>query len=138
MGADGRLRIDNRFFRIDASGKISGSDLARLICELCRVLRDGNGVQIDDTKNAVFFMLQRRKFLQRAEIISKMERAGRLHAGKDAIRAGIAIRHELSFRSVTRKRPAYICEVIGPQEGCGDKVQKPARTADKNEPDEIH
>ena len=97
------LCIDNRFFRVDACRKISRRNFARLIGELGRVLRDRDGVQIDNTKDAIFFMLQTREFFQRAEVIPKVQRARGLHTRKDAVRTRISrslfFRHGLSFRA---------------------------------------
>ncbi len=50
-----------------------------------RILRHGDGVQIDDAIEAFVALLQLDEFDDGAEIVAKMQIAGGLHAGKDAL-----------------------------------------------------
>jgi hypothetical protein len=71
---DGRLREDDRLVRIDAGREISRGDLARLGREQFRILRHGDGVQVDDAENAGILVLHCDELDQRTEIIPEMER----------------------------------------------------------------
>ena len=68
-----------------AAGDEGRRDLARVVAQRQRVLRHGDGVQIDDAVEAVVGLLQLDEFDDRAEIVAKMQIAGGLHAGKDAL-----------------------------------------------------
>jgi len=54
-----------------------------LDCQLHRILRNGDRMQIDNTIDAVMALLQLDKFDDRPKIISEMEIAGRLNAGEN-------------------------------------------------------
>src|SRR5207237_5256215 len=50
-----------------------------------RILRLCQGMQVDDTEDAVEVALQRHPIADGAEIVAEMQIAGRLDAGEDAI-----------------------------------------------------
>src|SRR3546814_5945029 len=59
--------------------------LARAGAQLGRVLPDGDGVQIDDTVDALEFVLQGHPVADRPEIVAEMQVAGGLDAREDAV-----------------------------------------------------
>src|SRR6185312_2624606 len=88
---------DDATLGIDAGGDIRRRDLARRLAQLVGILRLGQRVQIDDTEDAVVIVLQRDPVADRAEIITEMQIAGRLDAGKNSVhgasagRMGVAV-----------------------------------------------
>ncbi len=85
MGGHRALVEDDAATGIDPGGDIGGGHLARLGAELRRVLRQGNGVEIDNAKDAVVIALQRDPVADGAEIIAEMQVASGLDAREDAI-----------------------------------------------------
>ncbi len=85
MARHRRLVEDDAFFRVDPRRQIGGGDLAGVGAQLFRVLRQGQGVQIDDAEDAVVVVLQRHPVADRAEIIAEVQIAGGLHARKNAV-----------------------------------------------------
>ena len=83
MLGDLALVEDDMLLGVDAGGDESRGDLADARFQLYRVLRDRDGVQIDDAIDAVMRALQFDEFDDRAEIIAKVQISGRLHAGKN-------------------------------------------------------
>ena len=71
------------FFRVDAAGEERRGDLTDGTRKLGRVLPGCDRMQIDDAIDAVVAVLQFGKALDGAEVIAKMQVAGRLDAGKN-------------------------------------------------------
>ena len=61
-----------------------------VLAQLVGVLWQGQRVQIDDAEDAFVIVLQRDPVADRAEVIAKMQIAGRLDAGKDSVH-GLAV-----------------------------------------------
>ena len=87
FGVFGNLALveDDVLLGVDPAGDEGRRDLARVVAQRQRVLRHGDGVQIDDAIEAVMGLLQLDEFDDGAEIVAKMQIAGGLHAGKDAL-----------------------------------------------------
>ncbi len=79
-----RLHHDRGLLRIDARGQKQRGDLQDLGAQLGRLLINRDGVQIDDAEDALVVVLDLDPVLQRAQIISDVQIAGRLNAGEDA------------------------------------------------------
>ena len=70
-----------------------------LVVQLLRVNRQGDGVQIDDTEDVVVLRLGLRPVAQRAQVVTQVQVARRLNAGKDALLHGcIRCRCMAAFR----------------------------------------
>src|SRR5262249_39339266 len=85
LGMLGNLRLvehDMRL-RVDAAGDEGRRDFPDARLQLLRLLRQGDGVEIDDAVDAVVSLLQLDEFDDRAKIISKMEVSRRLYARKN-------------------------------------------------------
>ncbi len=85
LGMFGNLALveHDMFFGIDAAGDEGGRDFPDARLQFLRLLRQRDRVQIDDAIDAIMGLLQLDEFGDRAEIISKMQIARRLHAGKN-------------------------------------------------------
>src|SRR5512143_24490 len=84
MLGDLALVKDDVFLRVDAARKERSGHLACGARQFARVLPYRDGVQVDHAIDAVITILQRDELGDRAEIITEMQVAGRLHAGKYA------------------------------------------------------
>ena len=73
---------DDAPLRIDAGGKISRGDLARVCAQFGGVLPYGDGMQVDDAVDAIVVVLQRDEVSDRPEIVSQVQVTGRLNAGE--------------------------------------------------------
>ena len=71
------------FFGIDAAGDEGRRHFPDARLQFLRLLRQRDRVKIDDAIDAIVGLLQLDEFGDRAEIISKMQIARRLHAGKN-------------------------------------------------------
>src|SRR6516225_10454498 len=85
MGGNHALVKDNTAPRVDPRGDVGGRHLTRRGAQLGWILRQGQGVQVDDAENAVVVVLQGDPVADGAEIVAEMQVAGRLNAGKDAV-----------------------------------------------------
>src|SRR5215469_259763 len=85
MGGDHALVEDRAAPWVDPGGDVGCSYFARRGAQFVRVLRQGQRVEVDDAENALIVVLQRDPVADSAEIIAKMQIAGRLNAGKDAV-----------------------------------------------------
>ena len=74
---------DNMVFRVDPGGNKSGRHFTRIGGQFLRVLKHGNGVQIDHAIKTFMAVLQGDKIANGAQIIAEMQIAGRLYAGQD-------------------------------------------------------
>ena len=86
MGAHLALVENNVLLGIDARRDEGRRDLARRFAQVRRVLPDGDRVQIHDAVDAGVRLLQRHELGDGAQIVAEMEIAGRLNAGKNALR----------------------------------------------------
>ena len=68
--------------RIDTSRNEGSGYFTDVGLQELRVLRHRDGMQIDDTVDALVRLLQRHELRDRAEVISEMKVSGRLNAGK--------------------------------------------------------
>ena len=84
MGRNLALVENDGTLGIDARGQERRRHLARLRLQLLGILPRGDGVQIDDAVDALIVGLQADEVADGAEIVSEMEIARRLNAGKDA------------------------------------------------------
>ena len=66
--------------RVDAAGNENGGVDAGLLAQQRRILRHGDGVQIDQTEDALIFALQGYPVLYRAKVVAEMRDAGGLDA----------------------------------------------------------
>src|SRR5919201_4173352 len=86
MLSDLTLIEDDMFFRIDPAGNEGGGHLACVLRQLLGAAPDrqrlGNRVQVDDAVDALVPVLQRDELGDGAEVISEMQIACRLYAGK--------------------------------------------------------
>src|SRR5258708_3926328 len=78
------LYEDRRNLRVNADREIDVGQFPGLGREHFRILRQSDGVEIDDAKETLVFPLQRDPIPQRAEIISQMNVAGWLSAAEDS------------------------------------------------------
>ena len=85
MGGDGGLIEDDAALGVDAGGDVGGGDLARVASQNLRVLRQGQGVQVDDAEDALELLLLGHPVAQGTQIVAQMQLAGRLHAREDAV-----------------------------------------------------
>ena len=67
---------------IDPTGDKRGGDFADRAGQFGGILPCGDGVQVDDAVDAVVAILQLDEALDGAEVVAKVQIAGRLHAGK--------------------------------------------------------
>ena len=98
---------DDMLLRIDAGRNEGRRHLANAGLEVGRVLRHGDGVQIDDAIDAVVCALQLDEFDDRAEIVAKMQVSRRLHAGENPLnelRHDAVPRIDASFEAALRYR----------------------------------
>ncbi len=79
-----RLHHDGRVLRIDARRQEQRRRFQDLRAQLGRLLIHRDGVQIDDAEDALVVALDLDPILQRTQIVSNMQIAGRLNAGEDA------------------------------------------------------
>ena len=80
-----RLIENDVLLRVHARRDKSRRDLARGAPQIGRLLLDGDRVHVDDAIDAIVMILQRHEFRDRAEIVAKMQIAGRLDAGENAL-----------------------------------------------------
>src|SRR5207248_5845837 len=83
MGRHLALVEDDMLAGVDAGGKEGGRHLATLAAQLGGLLPLGDGMLVDDAKNAVILALQAYPVADGAQVIAEMQIAGRLYAGKD-------------------------------------------------------
>src|SRR5271155_4168956 len=76
---------DRAAFRVDAGGDIGSSHLARRSAQLGGILGLSERVQVDDAEDALEVVLQLNPVPNGSEIITKMQIAGRLDAGKNTV-----------------------------------------------------
>ena len=84
LGMFGHLRLieNNMPVRVDARGNKCGGNFARIVAQFGRVLKHGNGVQIDHAIEAWMRILQGHEIFNRAQIIAQMQVSRRLNSGK--------------------------------------------------------
>ena len=81
------------FLRVEAAGDILRKLLQTSAAQISRNLPDSNGVHIDDTIDALIFVLQLDPVFDRAHIRAKRQIAAGLDTGKDAF----FFVHDMSF-----------------------------------------
>jgi hypothetical protein len=69
-------------FYVDAAGQKRRGHFADVLAKLGRIMRHRHRVQVDHAIEAGMGRLHLDEALERAQIITKMQIAGRLHAGK--------------------------------------------------------
>ena len=74
------LQEDGCFLRIQAAGKIQGDAVAQVFLQGCRVLGNGDAMQIGDEGEYLVFILIVHEMLQCADIAAKMQLTCRLDA----------------------------------------------------------
>ena len=131
---DPALVEDDTVLRVDPRRKQPGARLASVRRELRRVLRHGDRVQIDDAIDAVVTALQPRPIADRAEIVSEMQIARRLHAREDPFhpRSPPARRRR---RGNTRRRraPSPVSRQQAFEIPAPDRARKPGRQREQGE-----
>ena len=70
-------------FRIEPGSDVGSRHLADGAAQFLRILPDGNRVQIDNAIHALVRFLQLDPLQHGTQIVSQVQAAGRLHAGKD-------------------------------------------------------
>ena len=75
-----RLDEENGFFGINADGEKSGRGSQNTVFELLRVLRDGDGMQINDRVDAIIGLLHHHPVLKGSDIVAKVDKTARLNA----------------------------------------------------------
>ena len=80
-----RLVEQDRTLGRNAGGNQARRHLAGALAELLRVLRHGDGVQVDDAVDGFEIILQRHPVPDRAKIIAEMQVACRLDAREDPL-----------------------------------------------------
>src|SRR5581483_4990066 len=91
MGRDVGLHKYRRFLWIDPGSQVERCDLARSSAQGLRVLRQRDGVQVNNAKETLVIVLNLHPLLERAEIVADVEVAGRLNTGKHAREALLVI-----------------------------------------------
>ncbi len=90
MGGYMALNKEDRFLRVDTAGDILREQLKRLSAQPGRVLADGDSVHVNNTVDAVVFILEGGEMLNRAQVISQRQMAGGLHARENRLFMGIS------------------------------------------------
>ena len=85
MSADVRLNEECGYFGVNAGGKEDSRCFTCLGLQNLRVLRNGDGMQVNDTKDALIVSLCRYPMLNGTEIIPNMNVTGWLDARKHAL-----------------------------------------------------
>src|SRR3989442_10791798 len=86
MLRDIRLHEDRRNIWIYSHGEINPREFPGLRGQNLRLLREGDRVKIHDAEKTFVLALQRHPIAQRAEVIPKMNIAGRLRTAEDSLR----------------------------------------------------
>ncbi len=101
FGVGGHLRLDDDVgaLGVDTSGEEERRNFKDLGAEFLRLLIDRDRVQIDDTENALVFVLNPDEIAEGSEVIADMQIAGGLDAREDTCS------HEVEDLCVFNNRP---------------------------------
>ena len=81
----GNMRLDeHRLLGLDPARQIDGRQAQGVLPESRRILRDGDGVQVDDAKDVVVLVLVPDPVPERTQVVAEVKAAARLDAGEDA------------------------------------------------------
>src|ERR1700736_5734662 len=138
----GDVRLDeHRLVGFDPAGQVDGGEVEGVFAERGRVLRQRDGVQVDDAKDVVVLVLVADPVADCAEVVANVEATARLDAAEDswlrcrlhprmlrnAISAGPGyIRWIVYVKSAVTVLPATTVTVLGPANPANPRVADPS------------